>query len=63
MSKFVSTHNFYKIIITKDNETGNFNANMPALTAYITVGEMAYEAIEAAIESRLAMVLKFLILI
>ena len=49
----------YKIIITKDDETGNYIAEVPTLSPCITFGEtveeamaMAQEAIEAVVESR-----------
>ena len=54
------THGLYKVIITKDEETGYFVAEVPTLSPCITYGEtmeeaivMAQEAIEAVIESRI----------
>jgi antitoxin HicB len=60
-SKELSKNNYYRIIITKDEEIGYFIAEVPSLAPCITFGEtideamkMAYEAIEAVIESRIA---------
>ncbi len=53
-------HGLYKVVITKDEETGYFVAEVPTLNPCITYGEtieeaiaMVQEAIEAVIESRL----------
>ena len=54
-------HSLYKVLITRDNETGYFVADVPTLSPCITHGQtmeeaisMAQEAIEAVIESRVA---------
>ncbi len=54
-------HGLYKVLITKEAETGYFVAEVPTLSPCITYGQtieeaimMAQEAIEAVIESRLA---------
>jgi antitoxin HicB len=57
---FTNDHRIYKIIITKDEESGYYVAEVPTLSPCITFGEtideaveMAQEAIEAVIETRL----------
>jgi antitoxin HicB len=56
---FMEKHKLYRVVITKDEESGYFVAEVPTLSPCITYGdtieeamEMVKEAIEAVVESR-----------